>query len=55
MKNLKLYRYICGGVWYKYQGTGQLPGLFGSWWSRKKLEPHRYYNLIKVEDYTRVI
>lgn len=49
MERFKFYRRWKGGIWYKYEMTGQLPGCYGIFWSRIKLPTHRYYNLIKTE------
>jgi len=51
MKNFRWFRKYIGGDWFKYQMTGQLPGCWGSWWTIKKLPPHRYYELIKTESF----
>ena len=47
----RLYRAIRGGRWYKQTMTGELPGCFGSWWTRTPLFPHRYHFTEIIEDY----
>ncbi len=50
LDGLKIYRRARGGAWRKYESTGQLPGLFGSWWTRNKvMDVSRYHILTKVE------
>lgn len=51
MKNLKWYRWLCGGTWYKHTMTGELPGCYGSWWSREESHHPRYERIEKVEKY----
>lgn len=46
----RLFRCLVGGVWYKHASTGQLPGLYGSFWSRTP-PCNRYTAVIKTEDY----
>lgn len=43
------YRKMLGGLWYKYEFTGALPGLYGTMWTKEKLPPHRYYKFIRIE------
>ena len=51
MSSLKLYRKLVGGIWYKYQMTGQLPGCYGSFWNNELWPSHRYYIVTSVEIY----
>jgi hypothetical protein len=48
----RIYRAIRGGKWFKHEMTGQLPGCYGSWWSRDKDHHPRYEAITKKEDYT---
>ncbi len=55
MKNIKLYRFFCGGVWYRHEMTGELPGCYGSWWSRKYDHHPRYEAITEIEAYVHII
>ena len=51
MRNYKWFRKFIGGVWFKYEMTGELPGCYGHLWS-KKIEPsHRYYIITEIEEH----
>jgi hypothetical protein len=45
------YRKLRKGTWYHYRMSGELPGCYGTIWTRQLWEPHRYYNLIGTEHY----
>ena len=45
-----LYRYYKGGVWYKHEMSGELPGCYGSFWADYGTI-NEYTNIIKIENY----
>lgn len=50
-RNLQIIRGIIGGIWYKQTMSGELPGCYGSWWTKEPLKPHRYHYIEKIENY----
>lgn len=51
LKNCRFYRAMRGGIWYKQTMSGELPGCYGSWWTKNPLTPNRYHYTEKTEDY----
>lgn len=51
MSNYHFFRKFIGGTWFRYDMTGQLPGCYGHWWTKKQEPEHRYYKLTKTETY----
>ena len=50
-RNLQIIRYIIGGIWYKQTMSGELPGCYGSWWTKEPLKPNRFHYTEKIENY----
>lgn len=50
MTDFKLYRWYIGGIWYKYQMSGEIPNCYGTFWSQYKDNSNRVI-LIKTENY----
>lgn len=48
---IQAYRALRGGKWYKQTMSGELPGCYGSWWTKYPLRDNRYHFIEKVEDY----
>lgn len=51
LNQFRLYRMLRGGVWYRIESTGQLPGLYGGWWTRSEDYHKRYTARVKTESY----
>lgn len=52
MSRFKFWRKLLGGWWYYHESTGQLPGLYGCWWSRTYFYNPRFDKVTKIENYT---
>ena len=43
LKDSRIIRAVIGGTWCKQTMSGELPGCYGSWWTRNPLKPNRYH------------
>lgn len=50
ISNFKLYRWLIGGTWYKFQLNGELPNCYGLFWTQT-YDNTKYVDLIKTENY----
>lgn len=51
MTKYKWFRKLIGGIWFRYDMTGQLPTCYGHWWTKKIEREHRYYECTQIENH----
>ena len=53
MSNFKFFRKLCGGIWFKHEMTGRIPGCYGSWWDTSFYHNPSYDRIVSIEVYVK--